>query len=80
MSKAAYQGKIIEQKGIDIVLFNLSTILNFKVLQEEFGFDSYFHETLYQIYLSGHIPVGYVGNYLNGTFYVMKPQFESSEE
>ncbi|HFU3725762.1 TPA: hypothetical protein ACGOZF_001395 [Streptococcus suis] len=65
--------------AIDTVLFDLSTILNFKVLQEEFGFDSYFHETLYQIYLSGYIPVGYEGNYPNGTFYVMNPQSESSE-
>ncbi|HEM3867894.1 TPA: hypothetical protein U1V35_001114 [Streptococcus suis] len=62
--------------AIDTVLFDLSTILNFKVLQEEFGFDSSFHETMYQIYLSGYIPVGYEGNYPDGTFCVMTPQSE----
>ncbi|HEM4031231.1 TPA: hypothetical protein U1V77_002223 [Streptococcus suis] len=43
---------------------------------KNYNFYFQFYEEMYQIYLSGHLPVGYEGDYPNGTFYVMNPQSE----
>jgi hypothetical protein len=67
-------------ESIDAINFDLSALINYKSLQREFDFESIFYDQMFELYTSGYIPVGYEGDYPNGTFYVMNPQSESSEE
>lgn len=76
--------KIIKELGFKgttntSLAFDLGNTIIYKYLNTNYNFYFQFYEEMYQIYLSGQLPVGYEGNYPNGTFYVMNPQSESSE-
>lgn len=57
---------------IDSILFDLSTLRNYKLLQEKFEIESKFHDRMLMIYEGGYIPVGYKGEYPEGQFKVMQ--------
>ncbi len=63
---------LLSKTCIDSILFDLSTLRNYKLLQEEFGIESKFHDDLLLIYERGYIPVGYQADYPQGHFKVMK--------
>lgn len=70
--KEYLQRNFLPQTCIDSILFDLSTLRNYKLLQDDFGIESSFHDDLLLIYERGYIPVGYQGNYPEGHFKVMK--------
>ena len=70
--KEYLQRNFLPQTCIDSILFDLSTLRNYKLLQDDFGIESAFHDDLLLIYEGGYIPVGYHGNYPEGHFKVMK--------
>lgn len=70
--KEYLQRMFLPQTCIDSILFDLSTLRNYKLLQDDFGIESAFHDDLLLIYEGGYIPVGYQGNYPEGHFKVMK--------
>ena len=70
--KEYLQKNFLPQTCIDSILFDVSTLRNYKLLQDDFGIESAFHDDLLLIYEGGYIPVGYQGNYPEGHFKVMK--------
>lgn len=70
--KEYLQRNFLPQTCIDSILFDVSTLRNYKLLQDDFGIESAFHDDLLLIYEGGYIPVGYQGNYPEGHFKVMK--------
>ena len=70
--KEYLQKNFLPQTCIDSILFDVSTLRNYKLLQDDFGIESAFHDDLLLIYEGGYIPVGYQGNYPEGDFKVMK--------
>ena len=70
--KEYLQRNFFPQTCIDSILFDVSTLRNYKLLQDDFGIESAFHDDLLLIYEGGYIPVGYQGNYPEGYFKVMK--------
>ena len=70
--KEYLQRNFLPQTCIDSILFDVSTLRNYKLLQDDFVIESAFHDDLLLIYEGGYIPVGYQGNYPEGHFKVMK--------
>ena len=70
--KEYLQKNFLPQACIDSILFDVSTLRNYKLLQDDFGIESSFHDDLLLIYEGGYIPVGYQGTYPEGHFKVMK--------
>lgn len=66
----------LSKGSIDQIAYDVLHLVIYKFFEEEYHFYFQFYEEMYQIYLSGHLPVGYEGDYPNGTFYVMNPQSE----